>query len=76
MHEKSIIYRDLKPENLLIDKEGHIKIADFGLSREMYRSGSYKKKGEVKTAKVPDCSRLVIEIWRRLAFAHYILYKL
>ena len=33
LHQNKIIYRDLKPENLLIGHDGHIKIADFGLSK-------------------------------------------
>jgi serum/glucocorticoid-regulated kinase 2 len=33
LHENSILYRDLKPENLLINIDGHIKITDFGLSK-------------------------------------------
>ena len=32
-HNLDIVYRDIKPENILIDIDGHVKIADFGLSK-------------------------------------------
>lgn len=34
LHALNIVYRDLKPENILLDQDGHIKITDFGLSKD------------------------------------------
>ena len=33
VHEMNFIHRDLKPDNVLIDKNGHIKLSDFGLCK-------------------------------------------
>lgn len=34
LHRNNVIYRDLKPENVGIDKDGHVLLIDFGLSKE------------------------------------------
>eukprot|EP00924_Labyrinthula_sp_SR-Ha-C_P003562 maker-scaffold_53-snap-gene-1.1-mRNA-1 protein AED:0.07 eAED:0.07 QI:0/1/0.5/1/1/1/2/172/868 len=35
LHNLSIVYRDLKPENLMIDAEGYIKVVDFGFAKRV-----------------------------------------
>jgi cGMP-dependent protein kinase len=41
MHERKIAYRDLKPENLVLDTFGYVKIVDFGLAKKVKSGQTY-----------------------------------
>lgn len=34
LHARNIIYRDLKPDNVVIDNEGHAQLIDFGMAKQ------------------------------------------
>lgn len=46
LHARKVVHRDLKPSNLMIDGQGHLKLADFGLS-EVKKKGAEKKKSNM-----------------------------
>ncbi|KAM3829592.1 RAC-beta serine/threonine-protein kinase isoform 1-T1 [Vipera latastei] len=43
LHSRDVVYRDIKLENLMLDKDGHIKITDFGLCKEGVSDGATMK---------------------------------
>ena len=51
LHGNGVMHRDVKPSNVLLDKEYHAKVADFGLARLV---GSCQVRSRRDLAEVPD----------------------
>mmetsp|Transcript_13186 Transcript_13186/g.11268 ORF Transcript_13186/g.11268 Transcript_13186/m.11268 type:complete len:324 (+) Transcript_13186:505-1476(+) len=65
LHEKNIVYRDLKPENLLVDKDGHLVLTDFGLAKKL-------KRDELTDSFCGSVAYLAPEVVRRSGHNHMV----
>lgn len=64
MHDNGVLHRDLKPGNLLLNKDCELKITDFGLARMIPKAGSKNEEGGA-SAVISPMTEYVVTRWYR-----------
>eukprot|EP01135_Chromosphaera_perkinsii_P009560 Nk52_evm10s1810 gene=Nk52_evmTU10s1810 len=60
IHQMGFIHRDIKPDNLLFSSDGHLKLADFGLSTGMKKKDKAKYFSQLAKQEAPDVNKIHI----------------
>jgi serine/threonine protein kinase len=56
LHDNSIVYRDLKPENVFIDQQGFVKLGDFGFAKVGFLSHLHRYRARYINIACKTCS--------------------
>jgi len=82
LHDRNLVYRDLKPGNVGFDMNGDVKLFDFGLLAEIPKEGYLKQRSGTLRYMAPDCYMgkynckadvysITVILWEVLAVRHY-----